>query len=1225
MFVSGFFTTIGGQTRNRVAQLDPATGLATSWNANADGPTLDLALTGGALYASGLFTNIGGQARSRVASLDPVTALATPWNPGADNIVRAFAIDGSTIYVGGGFGQIAGQTVANLAGLGADSTLTCPTIAVAPASLPADTAGVSYAQTVVGSGGVAPYCYAVTAGALPPGLALDPATGQLSGAASLAGDFAFTITATSARGCTGVRPYTLHVVVACPAIAIGPSPLKLGHVGEAYVDTLHAAAGTPPFAFSVSAGALPAGLALSPAGVITGTPTALGAASFTVLAVDSLGCSGATALSISVFPACAPLAVAPELLADGVVGAAYADTLHVSGGHAPYAWAVASGTLPAGLALDAPTGRVSGTPSAADTAAVVFAVTDSTGCGGTGAYTLAVFASPPASTLAASTAGLMLTNTHTLVSVPVVYTRAESDSVSTLHFVAKIDTARFTLRTPATPDSSVRRGPWLDAAPGAAFTVTDRGAGAYAIDIALAGSPCGLSAGGTVALLDLVAAGTDGSGTIGISLVRARDCASAIVPVAAGAPAVLAVNRAPLVVRPAALPSGVVGVAYARTLSTDTGSAPVQYAVTAGALPNGLALVDSTGALTGTPTDAQSAYFTITATDAFARTGTRSYNVTVFATAPTSFVLAQTAGACVTTATPHVSVPFVFARNDSTPTRAVSVTFAVDTTRLALVTPGVPTSSIHVGGWFGAFTNTSFFVTDNGGGTYTVDLAVLGSPCGITTDGTLFTVDLAGVGADGPTPVRILSVRARDCANAPIPVAEGPDANVAVDRTGPAPVTDLVAAQQAVGGASSATTKIALTWTAPAAGLTVDLYRAPYGTYPLYVDATARPDSSLVPAAPWTHLASAPASGYLDAPPSRGVWSYVLVLADSCGGKSVSNQTAGTPDYFLADVSDATTPGTGNDAVGPEDVSLLGAHYGITGAAAVDPYGYLDVGPTADGTAGSRPLPDHQIDFEDLVVFAESFGIATGPPAATLRLASIGRPVHGATAGTGGPEGFSLAAPSLVEPGGDVTVALHLTAGGRMLGFAARLAWDKTVVEPVTAAGAGLIERQGGLVLSPAPGAIDAALLGAAQGGIAGDGDVARFTFRVLRKGIAGIHLASVDARDLGNQKLATGVTVGTTLAAPDQTLLLAPAPNPARGGSAIAFALARAGRARLALYAVNGRLVRTLVNGPKDAGVYSLPWDGKDDDGRIAAAGVYYILLEADGKKFNRSLVFLR
>src|SRR5436309_10601921 len=53
-----------------------------------------------------------------------------------------------------------------------------------------------------------------------------------------------------------------------------------------------------------------------------------------------------------------------------------------------------------------------------------------------------------------------------------------------------------------------------------------------------------------------------------------------------------------------------------------------------------------------------------------------------------------------------------------------------------------------------------------------------------------------------------------------------------------------------------------------------------------------------------------------------------------------------------------------------------------------NPYGYLDVGPTADGTPNGRPLPDHQVDFEDLLVFAGSYGVVAGPPASAIQLAA---------------------------------------------------------------------------------------------------------------------------------------------------------------------------------------------------------------------------------------------
>ena len=172
--------------------------------------------------------------------------------------------------------------------------------------------------------------------------------------------------------------------------------------------------------------------------------------------------------------------------------------------------------------------------------------------------------------------------------------------------------------------------------------------------------------------------------------------------------------------------------------------------------------------------------------------------------------------------------------------------------------------------------------------------------------------------------------------------------------------------------------------------------------------------------------------------------------------------------------------------------------------------------------------------------------------------------------------------------------------------------------------GLGLIEGQGGLVLSPRPGTIDAAVLGSARGGIACEGDVARVRFRVLQSGISGLGLTAVDARDAANKRLG-GVALEAHLAAPGQTLLLAPAPNPARGGAAIGFTLASAGPARLTIYQVNGRLVRTLASGVHEAGVYRVDWDGTDDAGRLAAAGVYYFDLEAAGRRQHRPLVLLR
>jgi hypothetical protein len=62
-----------------------------------------------------------------------------------------------------------------------------------------------------------------------------------------------------------------------------------GTAGTLYTSSFTASGGTPPYTYSIIAGALPVGLMLSPTGVLTGSPAMAGTFSFTVKAVDSLG------------------------------------------------------------------------------------------------------------------------------------------------------------------------------------------------------------------------------------------------------------------------------------------------------------------------------------------------------------------------------------------------------------------------------------------------------------------------------------------------------------------------------------------------------------------------------------------------------------------------------------------------------------------------------------------------------------------------------------------------------------------------------------------------------------------------------------------------------------------------------------------------------------------------------------------------------------------------
>jgi type VI secretion system secreted protein VgrG len=92
-----------------------------------------------------------------------------------------------------------------------------PVVTINPATLPNATVGVAYIQTLTGSGGTAPYSFAVTGGALPPGLTL-ASSGTISGTPTTAGTFTVTFRGTDANGRFGERTLTLVVTTAVPTL-----------------------------------------------------------------------------------------------------------------------------------------------------------------------------------------------------------------------------------------------------------------------------------------------------------------------------------------------------------------------------------------------------------------------------------------------------------------------------------------------------------------------------------------------------------------------------------------------------------------------------------------------------------------------------------------------------------------------------------------------------------------------------------------------------------------------------------------------------------------------------------------------------------------------------------------------------------------------------------------------------------------------------------------------
>ena len=515
-----------------------------------------------------------------------------------------------------------------------------PSLALTTATLPDGTVGTPYSSTIGVTGGIAPYTCTLAAGALPNGLSL-AANCAVTGTPTVAGTFTPSVKATDSSNPALTVTAPVSVVIHPAPLALTNGALPDGTVGTPYSSTIGVTGGTGPYTCALSAGTLPAGLALAANCTVSGTPTVAGTSTPTIKVTDS----GNPALTVTgpekITIAPAPLALAAGSLPDGTVGTPYSSTVGVTGGTGPYTCTLAGGVLPTGLTLAANC-AVTGTPTVAGTSTPLIKVTDS----GNPALTITapekitinaaaslVVSSPPAATagspytgtvgvsggtapyqcsITAGTlpAGLTLGANCTITGTPSapgstpVTVQATDSGTPTLTgtgpVTVTVNPAPVTLVL-ANPPTATVNTPYTGTIP------VNGGSGPYSCTLAGGTLPAGLTLGAGCTIT-----GTPTTAGTTTAQVTATDSSSPAKSNTGGV--TVTVQGIPPLTLAGSLPVATLNQPYTQTLQAAGGVGPYTYAVTAGTLPAGITL-SSTGIVSGTPTVVGANSFTVTATD----------------------------------------------------------------------------------------------------------------------------------------------------------------------------------------------------------------------------------------------------------------------------------------------------------------------------------------------------------------------------------------------------------------------------------------------------------------------------------------------------------------------------------------------------------------------------------------------------------------------------------
>ncbi|MDH7515155.1 MAG: right-handed parallel beta-helix repeat-containing protein [Bacteroidota bacterium] len=278
----------------------------------------------------------------------------------------------------------------------------------------------------------------------------------------------------------------------------------------------------------------------------------------------------------------------------------------------------------------------------------------------------------------------------------------------------------------------------------------------------------------------------------------------------------------------------------------------------------------------------------------------------------------------------------------------------------------------------------------------------------------------------------------------------------------------------------------------------------------------------------------------------------------------------------------------------------------VSGIVAPAPYSAYrlkyDIGPTTTNYVDGLPVPDGKIDFEDLVIFAISYGLSAGN-------------VYPKESPQVGP--VSLAVAGEVQSAGTVEVPIVLSGnGGAVKAFSLTVDYDTRSLR-FEGARAGSLLGDGAFVRAKDEGGrltVDGAVL---DGTAAGSGELVVLSFSASSGSPDGVSLTGALLRDARNRSIGTRIEG----ASPCAFVLGQNYPNPFSASTVVRFGIPSPSQVELAVFDGLGRKVTTLASGSMDRGTYQVQWNGRDDRGVAVAAGVYYLRLTGGGHAVQRAI----